>query len=246
MAQLKRGDFSTCDAPRPGRPKTVTTPEIIDKIHELILEDRRISAKSIAEQLGISRERGGSIIHEDLDIQKLSVKWVSKCLNVDLKRQRCQSSEQLLEFLRLRAIQMISCRDWWPWTKPGYIAMTRRQSNNQRSGSIAAHPAPKNSECKNPLEKFSPGISVIKTAFSSFIIIQRARLSRCIIRHLCCCKWRTFWRKNAKAVGMSPRESCSCTTMPRLNSHFQPRRNWPTWAFSVSITHIGISREHQL
>jgi hypothetical protein len=44
------------------------TAEIIDKIHELILEDRRISAKSIAEQLGISRERVGSIIHEDLDM----------------------------------------------------------------------------------------------------------------------------------------------------------------------------------
>ena len=28
VAQFKRGDFSTCDAPRPGRPKTVTTPEI--------------------------------------------------------------------------------------------------------------------------------------------------------------------------------------------------------------------------
>jgi len=40
VAQFKRGDFSTCDAPRPGRPKTVTTPEIIDQIHELILEDR--------------------------------------------------------------------------------------------------------------------------------------------------------------------------------------------------------------
>jgi len=49
MAQFKRGDFSTCDASRPGRHKTVTTSEIIDHIHELILEDRRISAKSIAE-----------------------------------------------------------------------------------------------------------------------------------------------------------------------------------------------------
>ena len=63
LAQFKRDDFSTCDAPRPGRPKTVTTQEIIDQIHELILEDRRISAKSIAEQLGNSRERVGSIIH---------------------------------------------------------------------------------------------------------------------------------------------------------------------------------------
>jgi len=42
MAQFKRGDFFTCDAPRPGRPKTVTTPEIIYQINELILEDGRI------------------------------------------------------------------------------------------------------------------------------------------------------------------------------------------------------------
>jgi predicted HTH transcriptional regulator len=42
--------------------------EIIDQIHELILEDGRISAKSIAEQLVISRERVGSIIHKDLDM----------------------------------------------------------------------------------------------------------------------------------------------------------------------------------
>ena len=70
MTQFKRGDFSTCDAPRPGRPKTVNNPEITDQIHELILEitdqihelileDRWISARSIAEQLGVSRERFG-------------------------------------------------------------------------------------------------------------------------------------------------------------------------------------------
>jgi len=100
VAKFKRGDFSTCDAPRPGRPKTVTTPEIIDQIHELILEDHRISTKSVAEQLGISRERVGSIILEDLDTRKLSAKWVPKCLNADKKRQWCQSSQQILEFFR--------------------------------------------------------------------------------------------------------------------------------------------------
>jgi len=73
VAQFKR-DFSTCDAPHPGRSKTLTTLEIIDQIHELILEDHRIMAKSIAERLGISHEWVGSIIHEDLDMQKLFVK----------------------------------------------------------------------------------------------------------------------------------------------------------------------------
>ena len=88
----------------------MTTPEIIDQIHEIILEDRRITAKSIAEELSISRGRVGSIIHENLDMQKLSVKWVPKCLNADQKRQRCQSSEQVLEIFG--ATQMISSRDW--------------------------------------------------------------------------------------------------------------------------------------
>ena len=31
VAQFKRGDFSTCDAPRPGRPRTVTTPKLFIK-----------------------------------------------------------------------------------------------------------------------------------------------------------------------------------------------------------------------
>jgi hypothetical protein len=76
----------------------VTTPEFIDQTHELILEDCQISAKSIAEQMGISREQVCSIIHEDLDMRKLSAKWVPKCLNADQKRQR---SGQILEFFGL-------------------------------------------------------------------------------------------------------------------------------------------------
>jgi len=101
------------------------------------------------------------------------------------------------------AIQMISFRDWWPWTKPGYITMTWKQSSNQWSGGIAAHPAPKKSECKNPLDMFSPRYFGIKTASSSFIIFQRAKLSTRSITHLWWCNWRTFWRKNA--AGSSPR-----------------------------------------
>ena len=110
MVLFKGRDIFTYVVPRPERYKTVTTPEIIDQIHELILEDLRISTNSIAEQLGIPRERVGSITHEDLDMRKLSAKWVPKCLNADQKRQRCQSSEQICNFFV--TIQMISCRDW--------------------------------------------------------------------------------------------------------------------------------------
>ena len=98
-----------------------------------------------------------------------------------------------------------------------------------------AHPAPKNSKCTKPLKKFSPRYFGIKRASSSLIIFQRAKLSTRSITHLCWCNWRTFCSKNA--AGRSPNVSRSCTTIPRLTGHLQPRRNWPTWASNVLITH---------
>lgn len=96
-ANFQRGDFATEDAARSGRPSTVTTPEIVDQVHDMILTNRRISAKVIAETLEISRERVGSIIHEHLDMQKLSAKWVPKCLNADQKRNRVDTSRWVLQ-----------------------------------------------------------------------------------------------------------------------------------------------------
>jgi len=113
--------------------------------------------------------------------------------------------------------------------------MTRRQSNNHWIDGIVAYHTPKNSDCKNLLEKFSPQFFGIKTASSSLIIFQRAKLSTWSITHLCWCDLRTFWRKNA--IGSSPLRSCSCTTMPSLTGHLQLRWNWPAWASIVLITH---------
>ena len=85
----------------------MATPEIIDQIHELISEDRRISSKSIAEQLGISCEWDGPIIHEDLDMRKLSANWVPKCLNADPKR-----LSNIWNFFRRDPNDFLSRCDW--------------------------------------------------------------------------------------------------------------------------------------
>jgi len=96
-------------------------------------------------------------------------------------------------------------------------------------------PHPKKFRVQKSAGNFSPQFFGIKTASSSLIIFQRAKLPTWSITHLCWCNWRTFWRKNA--VGKSPRGSCSCTTMPCLTGHLQPTRNWPTWASNVLIIH---------
>ena len=68
---VKCADFYTFSTPRLGRHKTVITPEISDQIHELICEDRKISFKSLGEQLRISLDRVEFLIHEYLYMRNL-------------------------------------------------------------------------------------------------------------------------------------------------------------------------------
>jgi len=174
--------------------KTVTTPEIIDQIYKLILEDHQISVKSIAEQLGISLSGLGPSF---MKIWTCGSSPWSGSWNAWTRTRNVNGASCLSNFWNFfSTIQRISCHDWWPWTKPGCITMTRKQSNNQWNGNIAAHPAPKNSKCKNLLEKFSPRFFGIKTASSSLIIFERAKLATWSITHLCWCNWRTLKEKH--------------------------------------------------
>ena len=53
VAHFKRGDISSCVGPRPVGHKIMTTPGFIVQILEENMQDLRVSAKSIAEQLTI-------------------------------------------------------------------------------------------------------------------------------------------------------------------------------------------------
>ena len=77
-----------------------------------------------------------------------------KCLNADQRRQRCQSSEQTLELFRRDPndflLRLVTTDETWLYH---YDLETKQQSMEWRHSGL---PRPKNSECKNPLEKFSP------------------------------------------------------------------------------------------
>jgi len=120
------------------------------------------------------------------------------------------------------AIQMIFCRDWWQWTKPGYITMTRRQSNNQWSGGIAAHPAPKISESKNPLENFSHDFLGSRRHPPSWLSSKGSNYQQGVLLIFAGVIEGHFEEK-------TPREfhrggSCFYMTMLRLTGHLQHRK----------------------
>ena len=111
--------------------------------------------------------------------------------------------------------------------------MTRRQRNNQWSGGIAAHPAPKNSECwKSSRFDFLGS----RQHPSNWLYSKGPHYQQGVL-FISAGAIEGHFEGKTSAAGKSPRGSCSRTTMPRLTVHLQPRRNWPTWASNVSITH---------
>jgi transposase len=52
-AEFKRGRTSLEGDPREGRPKSAITPEIIEQMHDTVLDDRRMKVRGIAETLGV-------------------------------------------------------------------------------------------------------------------------------------------------------------------------------------------------
>ena len=57
FTEFRCGRISTSYAERPGRPKVVTSQEMIDKIHDIVLNDRRLKVPEISETVSISLGR---------------------------------------------------------------------------------------------------------------------------------------------------------------------------------------------
>lgn len=97
---FKRGRQSCEDDPRSGRPSTAVTPEIVKKVQDIVLADRRVKVREVAEATGISIERTHYIITNVLDMNKVSARWVPRLLSLEQKRVRKDISVQCLDLFK--------------------------------------------------------------------------------------------------------------------------------------------------
>ena len=94
--EFKRGRTSTKDEHHSRRLEEVTTPEMIDKIHDMVLKDRRIKVRETAEATGMSQGTVFSILHEKLGVKRILESWVPRLLAGENKRNRVGDSKAIL------------------------------------------------------------------------------------------------------------------------------------------------------
>jgi len=131
-AKFKCGCTSLEGDPREGCPKSWTTPEIIEQVHDMVLDDWRMKVCKIAETTGISKERVGYILHEELDMKKLCARWVPQLLTADQKTNAWKSLNSAWRVLT--KIKLILCVDLLLWMTLGFTITHQNPNSSQNSG----------------------------------------------------------------------------------------------------------------
>jgi len=147
------GRESVTDEERSGWPTTRNN----IKIHQIVRENRRLTVRSIAEQVNIDRETVRKILTEDLDMRKVCAKMVPKELTENQKQRRVTICQDLLE----RQDDIFGCiimgDETWVYQ---YNSETKRQSAKRKT---ANSPRPK---------KFRWSKSRVKTKLLTFFDIR--------------------------------------------------------------------------
>jgi len=88
VKRFSEGRESVTDEERSRRPATSRTEENIAKVRQILHENRRLTVRSIAEQVNFDRETVRKIVTEDLGMRKVCAKMVPKELTEEQKQRR--------------------------------------------------------------------------------------------------------------------------------------------------------------
>ena len=100
-SRFKEGREDVNDDSRPGRPRTSTTNENIEAVQKMILDNRRITIKEVADDVGISFGLCQAIFTDVLGIKRAAAKIVPKLLNFKQKPCRMDIAQEMLTALQI-------------------------------------------------------------------------------------------------------------------------------------------------
>ncbi|UYV75875.1 hypothetical protein LAZ67_13001632 [Cordylochernes scorpioides] len=137
---FSEGQEDVNDEERAGRPSTSTTDEKINEVEKIILANRRITVREVAEDLNISIGSCHSIFINDLGMRRVAAKFVPKLLNCNQKQHRMNIANEMLDSVREdpNLLQRVITGDEaWVY---GYDVETKAQSSQWK---LPHEPRPK-------------------------------------------------------------------------------------------------------
>lgn len=93
---FKQGRQSLEDDERSGRPNDVTTHEMVMKVEIAVMENGRLKLKELAKMFNISETTVYKIMHDHLNMSKVSARWVPRMLSLFQKQYRVECCKEFL------------------------------------------------------------------------------------------------------------------------------------------------------
>src|SRR5215469_12652041 len=79
---------------RSGRPQTARSAVVVETVRNLVMADRRLTVKGIAEDVGVSKDSAHAILRVDLNMNRVTPKFV---LSPEQKDLRVEVAQDLLD-----------------------------------------------------------------------------------------------------------------------------------------------------
>lgn len=133
--RFRDGREDVKDDERQGAPATKRTPGNIERVKEVIMSDRRLTVREISSDTGLSFGTVQTILTMDLNMRRVSAKFVPRLLSSDQKENRVEACQQLKEALTEDSHYLqtvITCDESWVY---GYDPETKNQSSQWKSPS---------------------------------------------------------------------------------------------------------------
>ena len=95
--KFKSGIDSVKDAPHARRPKSATSPKMVEKVKQMVSKDARFTTRHIAQSVGISVGAAHTILRRNLKMRRISARWIPHLLTKEQKVARVRIAKQLLK-----------------------------------------------------------------------------------------------------------------------------------------------------
>lgn len=107
-AHWRNGVTSIFDAPRSGRVSDAVTPEMVSRVRKIINNDRRLTLEQISKMTKISKGSAYTIMSKELELSKISDRWVPKMLTREMMCSRLEISERNLREMRKNKLEFFN------------------------------------------------------------------------------------------------------------------------------------------